>query len=214
MQDEAFAEYFLTALDSRNAFLAHGLAQQADLAEHRAILDIGGGTGIYSCALVRRHPHLRATVHEKPPVDRIAQRAIERRGLSDRVSVSSGDMLAEPLPTGFDVHLYSNVVHDYEAPTVRRLFEQSFAALPHGGQLLIHDAVLDRTGAAPRAVAEYSVLLMAFTSGRCHSIGELRSLLAGAGFTGITRVRTVVHRSLVIARKPGTFAGRSTEILG
>ena len=47
-------------------------------------------SGIYACAIVARHPHLRATVLEKPPVDAVARRAIERRGLSAKVSVVAG----------------------------------------------------------------------------------------------------------------------------
>ena len=64
----------------------------------RALLDIAGGSGVYACAFVAHHPHLRATVLEKPPVDAVARRAIAERGFAARVDVVAGDMLAEPLP--------------------------------------------------------------------------------------------------------------------
>lgn len=32
----------------------------------------------------------------------------------DRIDVITGDMFAEPLPAGFDVHLYSHVLHDWD----------------------------------------------------------------------------------------------------
>ena len=71
-----------------------------DLAGRRALLDIAGGSGIYACAFVDRHPHLTATVFERPPVDDVARRAIAGRGFDDRVGVAAGDMLRDPLPPG------------------------------------------------------------------------------------------------------------------
>jgi SAM-dependent methyltransferase len=202
MDQEAFAEYFLNAIDSRNAYLAHVLAERLDLADRRSLLDVAGGSGIYACALVRRYPYLRATVLEKNPVDAVARRAVARRGLSDRVYVASGDMLGAPLPEGHDAHLYSNVIHDWDEATVRRLLAASFSALRPGGQIVLHDAFLDESQSGPRAVAEYSVLLMSFTAGRCYAVPEVRELIEAAGFRDVGLLRTAVHRSVVTASKP------------
>lgn len=202
MDEEAFAEYFLGAIDSRNAYLAHAVAERLDLGGGNRLLDIGGGSGIYACALARRHPGLVATILEKAPVDAVARRAIERRGLSNRVAVEAGDMLAGRLPAGHDVHLCSNVIHDWDESEARRLLRASFAALPAGGRIVIHDALLDGDGTGPAEVAQYSVLLMAFTAGRCYSVQEVRSLLDEAGFVDVVHLPTVVHRSLVIGAKP------------
>lgn len=202
MADERFAEFFLSSVDSRNAYLARAVADELDITGHRRLLDIGGGSGIYSCALVARNAGLTATVLDQPPVDAVAERAIARRGLAGRVDVRAGDMLVDPLPAGYDLHLLSNVVHDWEPEQVARLLHGSFQALAPGGRIVVHDALLDADGAGPLAVAEYSVLLMTFTAGRCYSVAELRDLLTGAGFTDITHTVTVVHRDLVTARKP------------
>jgi SAM-dependent methyltransferase len=202
MQDEAFAEYFLNAIDSRNAYLAHAVADRLELDGCRRLLDVGGGSGIYACALARRHRHLRATVLEKPPVDAVARRAISRRALADRVSVTSGDMFGGPLPEGYDAHLYSNVIHDWDESAILRLLRYSFEALAPRGQIIVHDVLLDDSDTGPRAAAAYSVLLMSFTAGRCYALTEVRSLLREAGFVDIAHRPTVVHRSLVTASKP------------
>jgi protein-L-isoaspartate O-methyltransferase len=208
MNDEGFAEHFLNAIDSRNAYLAHAVAERAVLGDGDRLLDVGGGSGIYACALARCNPTMRATVLEKAPVDAIARRAIERRGLTERVSVLSSDMLSGQLPGGYDVHLYSNVVHDWDETIVSRLLRASFEALPVGGQIILHDAFLGEVGTGPRAVAEYSVLLMAFTAGRCYSVAEIRALLDNTGFVDVACRPTAVHRSLITAVKPHS-AGRS-----
>jgi SAM-dependent methyltransferase len=140
-------------------------------------------------------------VLEKPPVDRIASAAIERQGCSRRVDVRAGDMLAEPLPEGFDVHLISNVLHDWDEPVVRELLRKSYAALPPDGLLIVHDCHLNADKTGPLPVAQYSVLLMHSTEGKCYSIGEMRSYLGDAGFSWQSHQPTAADRSIITAVK-------------
>ena len=202
MEDEAFANQFTAAMDCRGVYLGQAVAKTLDLREHRQLLDIAGGSGIYACCLVARHAHLRATVFEKPPVHQVARNAIAKRGFADRVSVVAGDMFAEPLPTGFDAHLISNVLHDWDVPVVTRLLANSFKALSPGGLLAIHDAHLDANKSGPLHVAEYSTLLMHSTEGRCYSIAEMEEYLCGIGFVEIEFKPTAAARSVIAARKP------------
>jgi len=200
MADMDFAADFLAMTDSRNAYLADVLAERLDLSGAEHVLDVAGGSGIYASALVRRNPGLRATVLEQPPVDEVARQSIAGRGLQDRVGVRAGDILRGELPTDADVHLLSNVVHDWGAEEVLELLRASYRALPAGGRIAIHDALLDEGNAL--AVAEYSVLLMVYTAGRCYAATEIEDLLARAGFVRATRVPTAANRSVVVAHKP------------
>jgi hypothetical protein len=118
------------------------------------------------------------------------------------VSVIAGDMLAAPLPTLADVHLFSNVLHDWDEPTVRELLNRSFTALPPGGMVMVHDAHLNAAKTGPLHVAEYSVLLMHSTEGRCYSVAEMERYLTGAGFRHITYADGAAARSVITARKP------------
>jgi hypothetical protein len=188
-------------MDCRGLYLGQAAARAVDLGRHRALLDIAGGSGVYACAFVDRHAHLRATVVEKPPVDAVARQAIERRGFTARVDVTAADILAEPLPTGFDVHLMSNILHDWSLKRVETLLTSSFAALARGGLLAIHDTHLNAEKTGPLPVAAYSVLLMHATEGRCYSVKEMFDALAGAGFVEPRYVETVADRSLIVARK-------------
>lgn len=202
MLDPAFAAGFTAAMDSRGLYLGPAAARAVDLAGRRALLDIAGGSGIYACAFVERHPHLTATVFERPPVDAVARRAIASRGFADRVRVQAGDILREPLPAGHDVHLISNVLHDWDLPAVDRILTASFAALPPGGLLVIHDAHLNADKTGPLPVAAYSVMLMHGTEGRCYGVTEMFERTAAAGFRQAAFVETAGDRSLVTAHKP------------
>jgi predicted O-methyltransferase YrrM len=201
METDEFAAQFTAAMDSRGVYLAQAVAKAIDLAGRRHLLDIAGGSGVYACSLVTHHPHLAATVFEKPPVDRIAARAIANRGCSGKVGVVAGDMLDGALPADADVHLYSNVLHDWDEPVVRQLIVKSFAALPPGGLVVIHDAFLNPAKDGPLHVAEYSVLLMHSSEGRCYSTREMAQYLRDAGFRDASYRATAAARGVMTATK-------------
>ena len=201
MEKEAFAEEFLAAMDVRGRFTAHALAGGLALYGRRRLLDVAGGTGIFACTLAARFPDLRATVLEKPPVDRIATRTIARRGFASQVDVIASDMLNDPLPRGYDAHLFSNVLHDWDVPVVRRLLQASAAALPPGGEIIIHDAFLEAGKNGPAQIAAYSVLLLHVTQGRCYAVDEMADWLRADGFDSPTHVPGGALRSGLVARK-------------
>jgi len=201
MEDDAFAEQFTGTMDSRGRYVGPVLAAQLDLKSRSRLLDIAGGSGIYACCVAAAHPHLQATVFEKPPVDRVTRKSIAKRGFTERVGIVAGDMFRDPLPPGYDVHLWSNALHDWDAPTVKLLLEKSFAALPSGGMTVVHDRHLNREKTGPLRIAAHSVFLMAGTEGRYYSISEIEDFLSAAGFTGFDYRDVVLDYSIITARK-------------
>ncbi len=202
MEDDTFAEAFTGTMDSRGRYVGPVLAARLDLKSHRALLDIAGGSGIYACCIAAAHPHLKVTVFEKPPVDRVTQKCIAKRGLAERVGVIAGDMFRDPLPAGFGVHLWSNALHDWDAATVKLLLEKSFAALPPGGLVVIHDRHLNREKTGPLRIAAHSVFLMAGTEGRYYSIAEIEAFLSAVGFVAPDYREVILDYSIITARKP------------
>lgn len=202
MEEEAFAQQFTKAMDSRGLNLGPSMARALDLTGCQRLLDIAGGSGIYACCIAAAHPHIKASVFEKPPVDQVTREYIARRGCAARVDVLAGDMFAEALPEGCDAHLWSNVLHDWDTPVVKMLLEKSFAALRPGGLVVVHDAFLNSDKRGPRTVAAYSVLLMVITEGKCYAFAEMEKLLVGIGFSNVRHVKTAVDHSIMTGRKP------------
>ncbi len=201
MEKPEFAEQFTAAMDCRGVFLGQALAKKLDLSASRSLLDIAGGSGIYACSLVAHHPHLQARVFEKPPVDQIARQAIARQGCSDKVEVVAGDMFASEFPGGADVHLISNVLHDWDEPVVREILTKSHRALEADGLLIVHDCHINAEKTGPLPVANYSALLMHSTEGKCYSVGEMRVLFNQIGFDWVDFKPTAADRSFILARK-------------
>lgn len=201
MHDTAFAEAFTAAMDCRGRVLAPALAAAVDCGSTRRLLDIGGGSAVYSLALAEQFPGLFATVLEAAPVDAIARRAIATAGLDGRIEVVAADMFADAWPEGHDCHLFSNVLHDWDEAECRLLMAKTAAALPAGGHILIHDMLLDDDKSGPLWAAEYSVLLSTITQGRLYSAAEIGGWLADHGFKIVARAPTALGRSVLTASR-------------
>lgn len=142
MTDSAFAEQFTEAMDARGMILGPALARWLELKDHCHLLDIAGSSGIYACSIVATHARLKATMLERPPVDRVARECIARRGYSSRVDVAAGDMFADPFLGECDVHLFSNVLHDWDSPEIQKLLSKSFRVMLLKGNIpRMHRAV-------------------------------------------------------------------------
>ncbi len=202
MAEDLFASGFTAAMDSRGAVLAPAMARAISCERCSSILDVAGGSGVYACAVVEEHPHVRAAVLEKPPVDEVARAMIERKGFSDRVDVIGSDMFSEELPGGFDVHLWSHVLHDWGESDVRLLLSSSFESMDPGGMVVIHDAHVNAEKTGPLPVARFSVLLMHSTRGKCYSVREIGAILDELGFQEPAYADTTGNRSIIMAVKP------------
>ncbi|ONI72615.1 hypothetical protein ALI144C_42065 [Actinosynnema sp. ALI-1.44] len=202
MSQNDFAETFTAGMNARGTYLSPALADvlRGSVTANR-ILDVGGSSGIYACSLVSALPGTSAAVLDLPSVVDTSRASIAARGLSDRVDVIAGDMFTE-LPRGFDVHLYSNVWHDWDPANITKLAKASFAALPPGGVLVDHDMHLNDTKSGPLREAEFSVWMMMATVGKCYSTPELADILTPVGFEDVHLRPTTAGYSVVIARKP------------
>jgi hypothetical protein len=206
MENPAFASQFTAAMDCRGVYLAPALADRLDCARYHNLLDVAGGSGIYACAIVAKHKHMHATILEKVPVDRLARQSLAERGFDSKIHVEAGDMFQDPFPAGCDMHLFSNVLHDWDVPQVEQLLAKSYASLPPGGMIVIHDAHINAAKTGPLPVATYSALLMTITEGKCYSEREMADLLTRTGFSNVEHRPTVADRSVITAKKPGSFA--------
>ena len=209
--DAEFAATITAAMDARGAFLAPRLADLLSDLPVTRLLDVGGSSGIYAAAVLRNRPEARGAVFERPPVDVAARTLIHARGQDAQLTVHTGDVFRDPLPPGYDVHLYSQVLHDWDRDRVEHLLTASFRALEPGGWLVDHDTHVDADKRGPLPVAEYSVLLMHSTPGKCWSVGELAEMAEQVGYVDVEHRPAAGDRSVVLARKPTDSRGRVGE---
>ena len=201
MERESSARHLTLALAGRAKNVAPHLAQVVDLSQAQLLLDVGGGTGIYSIALLQRFPQLRAIVFDRPEVLKIAAEFATQHGVADRLTCQAGDMFADVLPAGADAILLSNILHDWDEPQCAELVNRCAAALQPKGQLLIHDVFLSDTLDGPLPIALYSAALFTLTEGRAYSAAEYRQWLTAAGLRPHAVQPTLIHCGVIAAMK-------------
>lgn len=200
MEKEAEARRLTLALAGRARSVAPVLAERLPIPEARVLLDVGGGTGLYSIACLRKNPHLRAIVWDRPEVLKVAAELAATHGVTDRLECRPGDMFVDAVPHA-DVVLLSNVLHDWDVPQCQELIGRCAEALPANGRLLVHDVFLNDALDGPLSIALYSAALFCVTEGRAYSAAEYRQWLTAAGLTPQMLVPTLIHCGVLPAEK-------------
>lgn len=178
---------------------ARALAETVDFSARRSLLDVGGGTGSWSIAAVRRHPALRATVFDLPVTADIARRRVADAGLADRISVEPGNALADDLPGGHDVFLVANLVHYWSPEDNVALLRRIRNAAGPGGRTLA-DFWTDPTHTTPlQAVLMAGEFAVHLRDGDVYSVDEVREWLPVAGWSFVEHQPLVGPQSLIVA---------------
>jgi hypothetical protein len=189
-------------MHSHSAAAAVGVAESDLFAATSRLLDVGGCSGVFSIALAERHSGLSCTIMDLPAVCELAPDYVKERGLEDRIDCHAADMFRDPWPQGYDAVFLSNIFHDWRPATCLALARHAFAVLPAGGTINLHEMLLNDDAAGPRTAAAFSVLMAASTQGQQFTFAQLESLLAAAGFVGISCHATSPLHSVVRGRKP------------
>ena len=193
MEQEDSARHFTLALAGRAKNVAPVLAYKVSMSGAKLLIDVGGGTGIYSIALLQKYTGLRAVIVDRPEVLKIAREfAHTQRSRGAGWTFCPADMFHMDLPKG-DVVLLSNILHDWDVPECRTLIQRCAAALSPGGRLFIHDVFLNDALDGPLPIALYSTALFCLTEGRAYSVAEYRAWLTAAGLTPGPIIPTLIH---------------------
>ncbi|MBI1372336.1 MAG: methyltransferase domain-containing protein [Phycisphaera sp.] len=202
MEAEASARHLTLALAGRAKNVAPVLAANVPMHGVELLVDVGGGTGIYSIALLQKNPSLRAIVLDRPEVLKVAAEFAAQYGVTDRLELRPGDMFTADVPA-CDAVLLSNILHDWDVAENRTLVTRCAGKLRPNGRLLIHDVLLHDDHSGPLPIALYSAALFTLTEGRAYSAAEYRGWLSEAGLTPEDTIATLVHCAVVPGRKPG-----------
>jgi len=187
---KAWGQSFLT-----DPFVADAEAALVELEPGRPVLEIGGGLGLLTAALLRRGIHP-LTVVERDP--RLA--AFLRSTFGDRISVVVGDALEGPLPPA-DCAI-GNLPYSVATPLLIRLFERRTPRVV----FLVQREVAERLAATPGSKAYGRLSLLA----RLYGEVELYRAVAPDAFFPPPEVES---RLAVHVARPGPLPVRSPAVL-
>ena len=194
-RDPAAVRTFILGMHSVGAEIARTLVERVDLSRQRHVLDVGGGSGVYSIAFARKNPRLRATVFDLPHVLEITREKISEAKLGGRVGTAAGDFFRDLWPTGADTVFFSYILHDWSPETCRDLLRKAARILPPGGLLILRELFRDDDGPGPLQAAIGSVTMLVETEGENYSWSTYESWLRDTGFGRFRRLRLGSQRS-------------------
>jgi len=183
IDDPSLARRFTRMLRDFHLPMAMELAPMMAMDGIGRMMDLGGGSGIFSLALLRRHPGLTSVVVDVPTVCRMARELAGDDEEAGRIEWHEANVLDDELPHGFDLVLECDVdVYDEE------LFRKVRGALNADGRFVIVDQLAPAPGTAPPVRAHWALQhslddpAFAFLTA-----DEVEALLRTAGFSSITR---------------------------
>jgi len=201
-QDQSRHRAFIAAMHHRAAHQARELAEGLDLAGVKRVLDVGGGSGAFSMALVRAGQGIRATVLDLPQIIPLTREYLAAEGLEDRIQVKEGDYLKDDLGNGFDLVLLSAVIHINSPEENQDLVVRCHRALNPKGRLVISDFIMDEDRLNPPFGAFFALNMLVGTGrGDTYTEAEVRGWLQAAGFGKVERRNGPGGTGLVLGYK-------------
>lgn len=202
--DNPHWENVVQAIAAQSVPVAATAADLLNLAEagEISILDVGGGSGIYSATWLERNPAARATQLDWEPINAIAARLLAERGVGDRFTRIDGDFHTTDFGTAaYDIAVYSHIAHQEGPEDNIALFTKLRDALKPGGTLVINDYIVDddRSG-PPFPLLFASEMLLKSKQGETWRRTDYHTWLTKAGFDDVTFHPTQSPATLVFAR--------------
>lgn len=144
-EDPNYAARFTRKLYEIHRPLAEQLANMLDLQGVKSLLDLGGGSGVVSFALLRKQHDLICVVMDVENVCQAGREIAAENKLEKRIRYLAADFLQDDLPSGFDMVMLCDVGSFSEI-----LFRRIYDVLNLKGRLVIVDKFApSRTSALP-----------------------------------------------------------------
>ncbi len=185
--DKEKTRAFVLAMHERARGIGSVLPHLVDLSKRRRLLDVGGGPGTYSAAIIDQTPGLTSTVLDVPGVLAVTSELIAASGHADRITLLPGNYLTTDFGRGYDLALLSGMMHRETPANCQLLLRKAFAALEPGGLVIVSDVFFDDDGKRTPPFAVYFALNMMLTSaeGSAHARTEMARWMGDAGFTDV-----------------------------
>lgn len=184
------------------------------------VVDVGGGLGHVSRALVNHSPTVKCIVEDSPDVVMQGQEELST-DLRGRISFQAHNFFQEQPVKGADVYLLRLVLHDWSDKYSKMIIQALIPALKPGAKIVVNDRVIPGHGEAPYLVerearsvhlcthiasktdeeyhSDYDIYMLAFQNGKERTADDWSTLFKEADPRfKITRVYQPPKSSLAI----------------
>jgi 2-hydroxy-4-(methylsulfanyl)butanoate S-methyltransferase len=158
--------------------MANEITATLNMTNVQRMMDLGGGSGVISLALLERYPQLTSVVVDVEPVCKAGQRIASTSSVADRITYFPADFVNDELPPGFDLVLECEVgIYDLS------LFRKIYTLLHANGRLVLAAPWAPAEGLPPTGEAKSSFLgTLTDPDFQYTESSAKQALLAEAGF--------------------------------
>jgi hypothetical protein len=192
------AAAFAEGMTSTTRRAEHALVSDDLFGDFETVVDVGGSHGSLVRLLLAQRPSARGIVFDRPEIAAQAARRWAEDADANRLSAIGGSFF-ESVPTGGDLYLLKQILHDWTDEQCIKILRNVRKALPPHGRIVIVEMVLP-DDSSPHPGWMYDMLMMTMTGGRERTAREYQTLLEQAGLRTVRVTRTASPMSLVEAR--------------
>ncbi|HMZ55455.1 MAG TPA: methyltransferase, partial [Nitrospira sp.] len=141
-RDPQRLEGFLKAMTGLSQGTARAIAAKFPWKRFDSFADIGCAQGGVAVEIALAHRHLNGQGMDLPVVRPVFETYVTSKKLQKRVTFHEGSFFEESLPK-VDVLIMGHILHDWDLKEKMLLLRKAYAALPKGGALIVHEALID-----------------------------------------------------------------------
>lgn len=180
---------FVLAMNSVGMAFAVGVVdslEKAGCLNFKRLLDVGGASGTYTLEMLKRMPHAKATIFDRPAAIEEARKRFAGTEFESRIRLVAGDFYLDELPLGCDFAWVSAIIHQFDRSHSQSLYKKVYRAIDVDGVIAVRDFVMRSDRTAPLDGTMFAVnMLTATEDGMCYTFDEIRKDLEIAGFTEV-----------------------------
>ncbi|MFO1520057.1 MAG: methyltransferase [bacterium] len=174
------ADLFHRAMNAFTARVTQAVVEAYDFSAFSSLLDVGGGEGALLCEILRKYPFLRGRLLDRPLALKKAREKSVAGGFESRLETTAGDFFEE-VPSGGDLYLLCQVLHDWDDERACRILAACRRALGEKGVLLVIETVIPPAKALSLGKLIDLEMMVMTPGGRERSREEFEALLEKAG---------------------------------
>jgi len=197
--NESQTREFITAMWNIGFDAAKELVGRVDLSGNKRLIDLGGASGSFSVAALRRFPNLEATIFDLAPVAKYADETARRYDLSGRLGFVAGDFWRDDYPQG-DVYVFGYILSDWLSEEGSSLLKKARERMSSGKVIILEKLFDDDKTNGPQTTAMADISMMIETRGRHRTAQEYVEMLNEAGINEVSVVRSSGDKHMIVGQ--------------
>lgn len=206
-QNKEWFESFISAMNRRGIEQANNILPIIDLSNVKSVLDVGGGSAVFSIAFINKKSDINVTVFDLPNVIEITKIYVEKENLSDNFDYIEGNYLTDDFRSndfgsGYDMIFLSAIIHINSDDENQTLLNKCVDVLNPNGQIIILDYIMKEDRINPTDGAIFALNMLTRTEkGNTYTESEIHKWMDTAGLKHIKKRETGLASSLMIGIK-------------